>query len=64
MFGHPNFHKKVKETSINFLEQKPPIRILMSSGASCPDAVVENVIRKIISLVPGCKSVEEIMSSL
>ncbi len=61
---HWNFHKKVKEISHNFLPKKHPIKILMSSGASCPDAVVENVIRKITSMLPGCKTMDQILLSL
>jgi 4-hydroxy-3-methylbut-2-enyl diphosphate reductase len=39
----------------NFLPQKDAIRILMTSGASCPDAIVEAVIAKLSTLVPGAK---------
>jgi 4-hydroxy-3-methylbut-2-enyl diphosphate reductase len=39
----------------NFLPQKDAIRILMTSGASCPDAIVEAVISKLSTLVPGAK---------
>lgn len=34
----------------NFLPGKTPVRILLTSGASCPDAIVEDVIKKILSL--------------
>ena len=43
-----NWKNKQTEVVENFLPAKDPIRILMTSGASCPDAVVESVIQKII----------------
>ena len=43
-----NWKNKQTEIVSNFLPDKNPIRILMTSGASCPDAVVESVIQKII----------------
>lgn len=39
----------------NFLPQKDTIRILMTSGASCPDAIVEAVISKLSTLIPGAQ---------
>lgn len=44
-----NWKNKQTEIVQNFLPDISPIRILMTSGASCPDAVVESVIQKIIS---------------
>ena len=35
--------------STNFLVNKNPIKILLTSGASCPDTMVENVIARLIS---------------
>ena len=43
-----NWKNKQSEIVTNFLPSKSPIRILMTSGASCPDAVVESVIQKIL----------------
>ncbi len=44
---HFNFHKKIELITTDYLPKKQPIRILMTSGASCPDALVEKVIEKI-----------------
>jgi len=38
-----------------------PITISITSGASCPDALVDDVILKIVSLFENTKSIEEAM---
>jgi len=45
-----NWHTKEQRTVTGFLPEKNPVRILITSGASCPDAVVESVIKKIAGL--------------
>jgi len=44
---HFNFHKKIELRTTDYLPTRQPVRILMTSGASCPDALVENTIEKI-----------------
>lgn len=44
---HCNWHTKEMSTINGYLPNANPLRIVMTSGASCPDAVVEQVIRKI-----------------
>jgi 4-hydroxy-3-methylbut-2-enyl diphosphate reductase len=44
---HYNFHEKREERTEGWLAGGTPLRILISSGASCPDALVEAVIRKL-----------------
>jgi 4-hydroxy-3-methylbut-2-enyl diphosphate reductase len=46
---HFNFHTKEELTTHDFLPHKNPVKILMTSGASCPDAMVEAVIEKLVS---------------
>lgn len=44
---HYDFHRKQEILTKNYLPSARPVSILMTSGASCPDAVVEEIIRKI-----------------
>ncbi|MFY7898530.1 MAG: 4-hydroxy-3-methylbut-2-enyl diphosphate reductase [Chitinophagaceae bacterium] len=46
---HCNWRTKEVATIYNYLPEKKPVRILITSGASCPDALVEAVITKIVS---------------
>ncbi len=60
---HFNLHKKEMENTNSFLPKESPAKILITSGASCPDALVENVIMKLVSFYPEAKSVEEVLSN-
>ena len=44
---HADWKNKTAQVVHNYLPQKETVKILMTSGASCPDAVVESVIQKI-----------------
>lgn len=46
---HFNFQTKEEIITHDFLPATNPVKILLTSGASCPDAVVEGVIAKLIS---------------
>ncbi len=56
-------HKKEFETE-NYLPKKEVVDIILTSGASCPDAVVEAVLRKVHSFFPSAKDVDEIIEIL
>lgn len=45
--SHYDFHTRKELITNNYLPTKRPLTILLSSGASCPDAVVEAVITKL-----------------
>ena len=44
---HYNFHTKKELLTNHFLPNQLPVKILITSGASCPDAMVEAVIEKL-----------------
>jgi 4-hydroxy-3-methylbut-2-enyl diphosphate reductase len=44
---HYNFHTKHESLTTGYLPAKKPLKVLLTSGASCPDAVVEKIIRRL-----------------
>ena len=59
---HYDFHNKKEIQTQNYLPAKTPVKILITSGASCPDALVEGVINKLLSWFPVNKTAEEIIA--
>ncbi len=58
---HYNFHAKEEMLTGNYLPATQPIKILLTSGASCPDALVEDVIRKLASFYQMEKNIEPLI---
>ncbi len=48
-----DIHQKKIQRFNTFIEKKDKLRIIITSGASCPDSVVDNVIQRIIELKSG-----------
>lgn len=61
---HYNFHNATELVTENYIPSKEPVTILITSGASCPDAVVEGVIRKLLSFYPQAKDVETVLNEI
>lgn len=59
---HYNFHSKEELLTADYLPKKEPVRILLTSGASCPDALVEGVINKLVNFSSARVSIEQITS--
>ena len=62
--NHYDLAKQKPVTTNGFLPAKYPVEILLTSGASCPDAIVESVIRKIISFYENAKDFEVVVSEV
>jgi 4-hydroxy-3-methylbut-2-enyl diphosphate reductase len=57
---HFNVHEQQEGTTENwFPADDTPVDVLLTSGASCPDALLDDVIRKIISWYPDARPVED-----
>ena len=57
-----NLAKEEKITS-DFIPAKDKVRVLLTCGASCPDAVMEEILRKLVSFFPGAEDVEEVINT-
>ena len=57
---HYKMADKKEVTTLSYLPQKKPVRILITSGASCPDALVQGVIEKITSFFNCSRTIEDI----
>ncbi|HEY4876436.1 MAG TPA: 4-hydroxy-3-methylbut-2-enyl diphosphate reductase [Puia sp.] len=52
---HYNFHIKEEILAVDYFPEKKPVKILITSGASCPDALVEGVINKLSGFFADAK---------
>jgi 4-hydroxy-3-methylbut-2-enyl diphosphate reductase len=59
---HYDYPNKVKRLTTDFLPEKRPVKIVLTSGASCPDTLVDRVMKKVLTLFPETRSVEEVLS--
>jgi len=59
--SHFDIHTHSEKTTDNWLvkNNSKPTEIILTSGASCPDAILDEVLQKILSFFPESKSVEQ-----
>ncbi len=57
---HFDWHAKSEKVSIGWLPVSPgqPLDIVLTAGASCPDALLDGVIQRVLSWFPEASSVE------
>ncbi|MCU0333706.1 MAG: 4-hydroxy-3-methylbut-2-enyl diphosphate reductase [Chitinophagaceae bacterium] len=57
---HFDWRNKQELTTASWLPTGQPLSILLTSGASCPDALVEEVMEKLIGLVPQAAALSSV----
>jgi 4-hydroxy-3-methylbut-2-enyl diphosphate reductase len=62
LIRHFSIHQHKEIETENYLPLKDVVDIILTSGASCPDAVVEAVLRKIHSFFSNAKNVEGVIN--
>lgn len=61
---HFDYPSKTMRISTNFLPQKEKVNIIITSGASCPDSLLEAVVHKINSYYLNIKTTEAALATL
>ena len=59
---HFDYPKKQRLHTDDWLPDNKPIRIVLTSGASCPDTLVDQVMLKIVSYFPESATVEQALA--
>ncbi|MBK6541887.1 MAG: 4-hydroxy-3-methylbut-2-enyl diphosphate reductase [Flavobacteriales bacterium] len=61
---HYNYPKQRLETTKGWLPAKRPVTIILTSGASCPDTLLDRVMLKVLSFVENATDPEEAVEVL
>jgi 4-hydroxy-3-methylbut-2-en-1-yl diphosphate reductase len=59
---HFDYHAKEKRISRQFIPSFLPLRIVLTSGASCPDTLVDRVMLKIVGFFADTRPIEEVLA--
>lgn len=61
---HFDWREKEERTSSGWLpvEKGSPVEVLLTAGASCPDALLDEVIRRLLKWFPDARSVDEALT--
>lgn len=62
LISHFNLHTHEETTTENYLPAKQPLNIMVTSGASCPDALVEGVVNRIAELTGKETELQQVVS--
>lgn len=60
---HYDYPKKEKVITTGFLPSQRPVKIILTSGASCPDTLVDRVMLRILEFFNNTRPLGEVLSS-
>ncbi len=63
LIRHFDLHTKEEVVTADFLPIQRPLTVMLTCGASCPDAVVEGILLKLVSYFPGVKSADDVIAN-
>ncbi len=58
---HFDFHRKEIQVTENFVPDQQPVKIVLTSGASCPDTMVDRVMLRLLEFFPNSRNIDEVM---
>jgi 4-hydroxy-3-methylbut-2-enyl diphosphate reductase len=63
LIEHFDIHAKELRKTNQYLPEKPVISVIITSGASCPDAIVDKVIQRLLSFKKVSRSIEDVLQN-
>ncbi|CAN5596154.1 4-hydroxy-3-methylbut-2-enyl diphosphate reductase [soil metagenome] len=61
---HYDLHACNEIETNNYLPSKHPVRIILTSGASCPDSIVDDILQKIVSFYGVENNISEVLNKI
>jgi 4-hydroxy-3-methylbut-2-enyl diphosphate reductase len=59
---HFDLHAKQETTTEDWFPDTDPVDIVLTSGASCPDALLDEIVRKLVAWFPDARPIEEALA--
>jgi 4-hydroxy-3-methylbut-2-enyl diphosphate reductase len=60
---HFDYQLKHIKSTYHFLADKKPVKIILTSGASCPDIVVDRVLLRMLGLFEGSVEIDKVLAN-
>ena len=64
LIKHYDLHRKKEKVTENFIPDKDSVTVMLTCGASCPDAIIEGVLTRMLSFFPDARSLDEVMGEV
>jgi 4-hydroxy-3-methylbut-2-enyl diphosphate reductase len=64
LIRHYDFHNHKEMQTENFIPKKEKVKIILTSGASCPDSIVEEVMNKLLSFFKNVRNLEDVLQKI
>lgn len=61
---HYDLHERLEKITVDFLPARSPLKVLITSGASCPDALVERVVGRLCELTGNSAGLDKVREEL
>ncbi len=59
---HFDLHTHARRRTTGWLPARRPLDLVLTAGASCPDALLDEVIRRVLTFFPEARRVEEALA--
>ena len=64
LISHFDIHSQQQKVAEDFIPAKDKVKIALTSGASCPDAIIDEVLNKLLSIFDHTQSVDNVLAEL